>query len=111
MGQIFMTAVCETSDDAIDAIDKIVSLRAGNYAIIGSMGRSAKTLTSILGYLEENPIIEIRRTAEALKMSYNTVSDAVNRLCTAGILAQVSGIRRNRVFAYEAYLEILRRGT
>ena len=109
--RFFMTAVCETSDDAIYTIDKIALLRSSNYALINSMGRSAKTMASILGYLEENPIIEIRRTAEALKMSYNTVSGAVNRLCTAGVLAQVSGIRRNRVFAYEAYLEILRKGT
>ena len=38
-------------------------------------------------------------------------SSAVNRLVDAGILVQTSDNNRNRTFAYEAYLDILRKGT
>ena len=65
----------------------------------------------VFTYLEANPIIEIQKTAAALETTFVTVSGAVKRLCDAGILVQTAGERRNRLFAYEAYLEILREGT
>jgi Fic family protein len=62
-------------------------------------------------YLEQNPIIEINKTATALDMAFNTVSAAITRLCEIGILVQNTGDRRNRTFAYESYLKLLREGT
>jgi Fic family protein len=75
------------------------------------MGRSAKNAMLVFDYLEANPIIEIKKTAEALGITFNTASSAINRLVDAGILVQTSDTNRNRTFAYEAYLDILRNGT
>lgn len=56
-------------------------------------------------------IIDIKHTSEALKISYNTTSTAVKTLVELGILRETTNAARNRVFSYEAYLEILRNGT
>ena len=61
--------------------------------------------------IEVNPIIDIRKTAAALDITYNTASSAVQRLAGLGILVQISEKNRNRTFSYEAYLNILRDGT
>jgi len=53
----------------------------------------------------------VKQTAEKLGLSFNTVSSAVNRLINVGILVQTENTRRNRIFAYEEYLNILRKGT
>lgn len=52
-----------------------------------------------------------KKTAEALDITFNTVSSAVKRLTDAGILVQTKNASRNRTFAYESYLNILRKGT
>ena len=65
----------------------------------------------VFEYLEANPIIEIRKTAEALSITFNTASSAIKRLTDAGILVQTTNASRNRTFAYEDYLSILRKGT
>ena len=78
---------------------------------MAGMGRGARSAARLLAYLEDNPIIEIGRTARALGMSFNTVSAAVDRLLEAGILAPANGNARGRAFLYEPYLSILRRGT
>ena len=75
------------------------------------MGRAAKTALRLFSYLEENPIIEIQKTADALGTTFKTISDSVRRLCEMGILTQSSGDQRNRTFSYAAYLDILREGT
>jgi len=107
----FLLAICDSAEDAINTIDKMVALREKNLTIVNTVGRSSKTLCKLLSYLEECPIIEIQKTSSTLGLSFNTVSDAIKRLCSQGILVQASGERRNRTFAYEEYLEILRSGT
>ena len=107
----FLKAVLEAANDAIESIDKLVSLHDKNLFLIQKLGRSAKTIFILFNYLEENPIIEIQKTAAALGMAFNTVSSAVNRLCKIGILKQANKAQRNRIFSYEEYLDILRSGT
>ena len=109
--KFFIAAIKESAVDAIEAIDKLTALHDKNVALINGMGRSAKNAMKVFCYLEENPIIEMKKTAAALSLSFNTAASAVGRLCEAGILAQTANVRRNRTFSYEAYLEILRSGT
>ncbi len=80
-------------------------------AVIDGMGRAAKTAKALFAYLEQNPIIDIGKTAEALKLSFSIVSGAVKRLEEKGILVQTNNVGRNRVFAYQEYLDILRKDT
>ena len=109
--RFFLQAVEECAKDAIETIDKLNALHEKDSAAVSAMGRAAKNAALVFAYLEANPIIDIGKTAQALGLSFNTVSAAVKRLTEAGILAQTEAANRNRTFAYEAYLEILRNGT
>ena len=109
--RFFLQAVEECAKDAIETIDKLNALHEKDSAAVNAMGRAAKNTALVFSYLEANPIIDIGRTAQALDLSFNTVSSAVKRLEEAGILAQMGAANRNRAFAYESYLEILRNGT
>lgn len=109
--KFFLRALMESAEDATATIDELVALHDKNETIISKMGRAAKNAMLVFNYLEANPIIDIRKTAEALGITFNTTSSAVNRLVDAGILIPTSNASRNRTFAYEAYLAILRKGT
>lgn len=109
--RFFLQAIYESAQDATVTIDKLTALHDQNLEIVESMGRAAKNAKLVFRYLEANPIIEIRKTAEALNVAFNTVSSVVNRLVEKGILVQLDNKSRNRTFAYEAYLDILREGT
>ena len=107
----FLRALLESAVDATATIDELIALHDKNAAVISGMGRAAKNAMLVFEYLEANPIIEIRKTAEALSITFNTASSAVKRLTDAGILVQTTNASRNRTFAYEDYLSILRKGT
>jgi Fic family protein len=109
--RFFLYAIEESAADAIETIDKLTALHDKNTSIIINMGRSSRNVMKLFAYLEKNPIIETQKTAKALSLSFNTISSAVRRLCEEGILIQTSNTRRNRIFSYEGYLEILRSGT
>ena len=107
----FLRALLESAEDATATIDELIALHDKNAAVISNMGRAAKNAMLVFEYLEANPIIEIRKTAEALSITFNTASSAIERLADAGILVQTTNASRNRTFAYEDYLSILRKGT
>lgn len=107
----FLRAFTESAEDASITIDELTALHDANEERVSNMGRSVDSVRKVFHYLERKPIIEVRGAAEEVGLAYNTVSGAVNRLIEAGILVQTSGGGRNRTFAYEKYLAILRRGT
>ena len=109
--KFFLEALAESARDATATIDELAALHDRNAGIVSGMGRGAKNAMRLFSYLEANPIVEVGKTAQALDIAFNTASDAVRRLVDAGILRQAAGGGRNRAFAYEDYLAVLRRGT
>lgn len=109
--KFFLRAVKESAEDASDTILELSKLHAKNAEIINGMGRAAKTGIRLFSYLEQNPIIDIRKTSDELGLAYSTVSATVNRFVESSILAQTNNASRNRVFAYTEYLNILRKDT
>lgn len=109
--RFFLEAIVESSEDAIDTIGKLASLHETNIDRLKNSGRSSANNLKLFNYLERNPIIEIGKTAEELGLSFATTSNTVKRLEAMGILIQSNESKRNRVYSYEPYIEILRRGT
>ena len=110
----FIKAFVESTEDAIQTIDEITKLRADSLKRINSAGfssRRLKTRLELLTYLEASPIIEVKKTAEAMNVSYNTLMRAVNDLVDIGLLVQQDNKQRGRTYSYENYLKILRRET
>ena len=109
--KFFLRAVAESSDEAVDTIKKLSDLHNKNVELISNMGKASKNVQIIFDYLEKNPIIDTRKTSEEVGISYSTVSRVIAKLEECGILKQTDNASRNRVFAYEDYLEILRKDT
>lgn len=109
--KFFLNAIKESADESVDTIKKLSVLHDANVEKISAMGRATKNARAVFDYLEQNPIIDIGKTAEELNLAFSTVSLSVNRLVDAEILIQTNNANRNRVFAYEDYLAILRKDT
>lgn len=109
--RFFMQGINDTAEDAIAAIEQMAALRERNTGRIASLGRSTKTAMKLYTYIERNPIIEISKTADDLGVSFNTAAKAVDHLAALNILRPTADARRNRCFAYEDYLAILRKDT
>ena len=109
--KFFLIAIKESAEDAVETIKKLSFLHDKNVAAIDNMGRQAKTARKIYDYIEQNPIIDIGKTAADLEISFNTASSYINRFVYLGILVQTNNSERKRVYAYEEYLSILRKDT
>ena len=109
--KFFLLALSEAATDAIDTIDKLIELHDRTTVTINAFGKAKASAQKLITYLEENPIIEIGKTAQALNMAYNTVSRAVNLLIDTGILICSDKVGKTKIYSYEEYLKILRKDT
>ena len=108
--KFFLLALSESAENAIDKIKVLHALIDFHKTIIEKQ-TTGTAIKKIYDYLLINPIIEIKKTANSLGITFKTVSTCVDCLCKLGILEEVSGKKRYRVFYYESYLSILRDGT
>lgn len=109
--RFFLEAVNAAAIDATETIWSLSELHNANLAQLPVSNRQPDNLRRLFDYIEAHPIITLRQTADALALSYNTVATGVKKLVALGILQETTNASRNRVFAYEDYLAILRQDT
>ena len=107
----FLEAVSAAAKDSLTTLENLSALHDRNIEKLPTTNRRSDNVRRVFDYIEQYPIIDIKRTAADLEVSYNTVSAAVLKLVQTGILRETTNAARNRVFAYEEYLNILRKDT
>lgn len=109
--KFFIRAISESAKDAISTIQELSKLHDTNYIKILSVGKKTSNLLELFKYLESHPIIDIGRTADSLKTSYNTMKNMIVVFEEIGILHLAGTAQRNKNYVYKEYLAILKRDT
>jgi Fic family protein len=78
---------------------------------VQSLGRAAGTALLVYDLLRDRVIVSIPHASRELGITWPTAKSALQRLESLGIAREISGRRRDRVYAYRKQLEILDRGT
>ena len=109
--KFFLDAVYNAAVDSNDTVILLNNLHDENLGKLPKTNRKVDNLKLIFDYIEQYPIIVIKKTSEVLNLSYNTVASAINKLMDLEILKEITNQSRNKVYAYDAYLNILRKDT
>ena len=78
---------------------------------IEATGRRAGSALRVHEALKARPIQSIPAVRDATGLSFPAVSSAMDLLLDLGIARERTGKRRNRLFVYDGYLQILNEGT
>lgn len=107
----FLNGVAETATQAADAATRILDLFETDRDRIGGLGRAASSALRVHDYLQTHPFLFVPRAANDLGVSAPTVAKSVAHLEKLGIVREATGRRRDRLYTYPAYMEILKEGT
>lgn len=107
----FLTGVKTTADQAVNAARRIIALLDADRRKIESLGRPAASVLRVFQHAQTNPILSIGGTAEKTGVSFPTVASAVEHMQRLGLLREITGKQRKRLFVYDPYLAILNEGT
>jgi len=107
----FLEGTETTARQAASAAIQILHLFEADRKKIQTLGRKASSALRVHEYMQGHPLIKIGPTAQVLKLSIPTVTGALESLAKLKIAKEVTGKRRDRLFAYPRYLHILSEGT
>lgn len=106
----FLEGVGETAAGAVDTAQRLLTLFESDAERVRGIGRAAANALRVFDALRRRPLADVDRLARQTGVAYPTAARAVDALVNLGILRELTGRRRGRVFAYDRYIAILNEG-
>ncbi|MBA2239443.1 MAG: Fic family protein [Lysobacter sp.] len=106
----FLDGVAETAQQAVDTAQRLLTLLAHDRARIATLGARAGNVGLVFEQFARRVLLNVAQARPQLALSPPTIRAAITTLSDMGIVNELTGQRRHRVFAYQSYLEILSEG-
>ncbi|CAA0081130.1 Adenosine monophosphate-protein transferase SoFic [Zhongshania aliphaticivorans] len=105
----FVDAVADTASQAVATAQQLSEMRQQHREQLLTLGRIAPSAQQVLDVLFEHPIANINTLVQGSQLTPATVGKVMDRMAQAdcALVRELTGQKRNRVFAYSAYIDIL----
>jgi len=107
----FLSGVIDTANQATETAQAIMALFEHDRRKLEEDGKPTAAVMSIHNYFQSHPISNTTKIKEACSLSLPTVLRSLALLEKQGIINEITGKDRHKIFAYRAYLNILSQGT
>ena len=107
----FAEAVIVTATQAVETAQLLLNLSNQDRDKISGLGRAAASTLQGHRALMEHPIATSGSLVEKTGITPATVNKALGHLEQLGIVKELTAQKRNRLFSYAGYIEIMSRGT
>jgi Fic family protein len=107
----FLDGATTIADEAVTSARELFALVSEDRGRVLRNAGTSVTAVRLFELLPRHPILSVAFAMKKLGTSKPTASRAVDVLSTAGVLVESTGRRRDRSWAYQRYLDLLRVGT
>ncbi len=107
----FAEAVIVTATQAVETVQQLLALADEHTAKIRALGRVAASIAQVHRAMMEQPIATSSWLVTKTGLTPATVNKALVHLGQLGIVSELTAQKRNRLFSYTGYIEIMNRGT
>ena len=107
----FAEAVIVTATQGVETAQQLLDLSNKDRDKISGLGRAAASTLQVHRALMEHPIATSGSLVEKTGITPATVNKALGHLEQLGIVKELTAQKRNRLFSYAGYIEIMSRGT
>jgi len=107
----FLEGVEETAEEAVSTATRILEIFAADRIKIESLGRPAGNALRVHSLLQRKPVTSVAAATSELSLTAPTVRSAIDNLRKIGLVRETTGKRRDRLFVYSRYLDVLQEDT
>jgi Fic family protein len=104
--KFFLRAVNEVGGSATETARRILRLREDHRQLIRERGTAKANAEHLLDRLFEQPILNVQQAADLVGVSFPTANNLVAQFTDLGVLEEITGGTRKRLFAYRKYLDL-----
>lgn len=108
--KFFLRGVDEVSNSATRTARQILLLRENHRGLVIARLGNTPHGARLLDFLYQQPIVNVRTVERHLGCTYATANKLVEQFSALGILREVTGARRNRLYRYTDYLSLFDAG-
>lgn len=105
--RFFLDCVTEAANDAVASAQKLFATTTADRSKVAAHEKTTVAAIRLVDSLPSNPIVTAALVIKLLKVSKPTAIRTIEFLQDAGILRETTGKRRDRVYAYHRYLQVL----
>lgn len=109
--EYFLACVAEAANDGVVAAGKIFALTGQDRRRLTEHSVATVPAIRLLDMLPAHPMITLPLAIKLLDVSKPTAIKALDALQQTGILRETTGMKRNRIYAYHKYLQVLTQDT
>ncbi|MFH1967172.1 MAG: Fic family protein [Patescibacteria group bacterium] len=102
----FLAGIIDTSDKAVETARKIRELRDEHIGKIAGIGRNSSRGMTLLNSLYRNLIVRIKDVEKIVQLSNPNAIALVHKFAKLGILHEITGNKRYRMFSYKEYISL-----
>jgi len=107
----FLEGVEQTALGAVQTAQRLVTLFDGDtQRVQGPGGRGVANSLRVLAALRQRPLLSLSELCRLTGMTFPAASRAMHSLVQTSIARELTGRRRNRIFAYDGYMKVLNEG-
>ena len=107
----FLLAVEVSAGEALRDAKRILALFEADALKLKAQGRKAAGLLALHQHFTERPITRVATAVAATGINRTSVQRNLEEMKAQGMVSELTGQRRNRLYAYQPYLDILSEGT
>ncbi len=107
----FLDCVREAADDGVTTARRLFALVGTDRRKVFDHKTATVTSARLFELLPEHPILTLAKTRELLGATKPTVGKAMETLRNAGVLEEITGKKRDCIYTYRAYLDVLAEDT
>lgn len=104
--KFFLDGVKVTADNAVSTIRSIITLKQIDSDKIVKYGKKNKNTLKLLKYLYSNPVVTVKSVEKVLNIKNPNAITVVSKMEDLGILKEITGGKRNKVFMYSDYTRL-----
>lgn len=104
--RFFLKGVAETSKKGRDVFSQILQLRTEVELAVLGLGKRSPTARESLKLLYRNPMVSAADLEAGLSISVPTANALIKDLIRLGILIEITGQQRGRVYVFDRYLKL-----
>lgn len=104
--KFFIEGVAITADKAVDTTRKILKLRERDMHKVIALHRSFEKGKILLDFLYKAPLVQVKTVEKVTRLKNPNAIALVSKFIKLGILKEITGQKRNRIFSYKDYINL-----